>query len=399
MQKNPDIFPERFYSEVKNELDAIKNYWATYSVDEENGGFVGQRDHDNKLIPQANKGVILNTRILWSFSALADFYEDKESEKLAKRAFDYLYDFFRDQEFGGVYWELNADGIPVNRKKQVYAQAFAIYGLSQYYLVTKEEKAKEWAISLFELLEEHAYDNEKKGYIEAFQENWSVVEDMRLSDKDQNGAKTMNTHLHVLEAYTLLYKIYPETKVKNALESLIILFLDRFLTEDSHFHLFFDENWQLMSNIVSYGHDIEAAWLLIEAAKSTENSEIMQKTDKTALKVAKTFLKEGYIPEKGVLNEFDKNQNHFDTDRHWWPQAEALVGLLYAYKIDPDPIFKDAILDIWNFTKTLIIDHKSGEWFFRINENNQPYKEEDKLGMWKCPYHNSRALLKMLSVH
>jgi len=399
MQKDPAIFPECFYSEVKDELDAIKSYWATYSVDEKHGGFVGQRDHGNKLVPQAKKGVILNTRILWSFSALADFYDDNKTKELAKRAFDYLNDFFRDEQYGGVYWELNAEGIPVNRKKQVYAQAFAIYGLSQYYLISEEKKAKEWAIALFELLEKNAFDSKKGGYTEAFQENWSVVEDMRLSDKDQNGAKTMNTHLHVLESYTLLYTIYPEARLKIALEKLIDLFLNRFLTKTGHFHLFFDENWQLMSNIVSYGHDIEAAWLLIEAAEVTENAELLQKTEKMALKVAKTFLKEGYVRGKGVLNELDKSNNQLDNDRHWWPQAEAMVGLLYAHKIVPDPECTDAILDIWNFTKTHIIDHKNGEWFFRIDEHNEPYTQEDKLGMWKCPYHNARALLKLLNIH
>jgi mannobiose 2-epimerase len=397
MQKDPAIFPERFYSEVKDELDAIKKYWVTYSIDEKHGGFVGQRDHENKLILNANKGVILNTRILWSFSGLADFYGDDKTKELAKRAFNYLDNFFRDKKYGGVYWELNAEGIPVNRKKQVYAQAFAIYGLSQYYLISEEKKAKEWAIALFELLEEHAYDSNKGGYIEAFQENWSVVEDMRLSDKDQNGAKTMNTHLHVLEAYTLLYTIYPDAQLKIALEKLIKLFLKRFLTENGHFHLFFDEKWQLMSNIISYGHDIEAAWLLLEAAKVTENAELLQKTEKSALKIARTFLKDGYIKGEGVLNELDKNSGKLDTDRHWWPQAEAMMGLLYAHKIDPDPVFKEAILDIWDFTKTHIIDHNNGEWFFRIAENKEPYMQEDKVGMWKCPYHNSRALISLLN--
>ncbi|HEA29806.1 MAG TPA: N-acylglucosamine 2-epimerase [Leeuwenhoekiella sp.] len=396
MQQEHETFPEYFYTELKDELQSITDYWITHSLDENSGGFVGQRDHENKQIPQANKGVILNTRILWSFSAIAQFSGDAKPLQLATRAFNYLYDFFQDKKYGGVYWELNANGTPINRKKQVYAQAFAIYGLSQYYLLTKEENSRSWAISLFELLEEHALDSDNEGYIEAFQENWSVVEDMRLSEKDQNAAKTMNTHLHVLEAYTLLYHIYPDPKVKKSLENLIHIFLDRFLDKKGHFHLFFDNNWQLLSSTISFGHDIEAAWLLIEAAKVTKNTELLQKTEKTALQVAKTFLKEGYIQGKGVLNEWHQETQKMDTDRHWWPQAEAMVGLLYAYKIDPADMYKTAIIDIWDFTKTHIIDHKNGEWFFRIDENNQAYTSEDKLGMWKCPYHNSRALIKLL---
>ncbi|WP_051907899.1 AGE family epimerase/isomerase [Flavimarina sp. Hel_I_48] len=396
MHQEHSLFPEHFYTELKKELQSITDYWITYSVDEKRSGFVGQRDHENNLVPEANKGIILNTRILWSFSAIAKFSGDTKALQLATRAFNYLYDFSRDKKYGGVYWELNAEGIPVNRKKQVYAQAFAIYGLSQYYLITQEETAKTWAISIFELLEKHAFDRENEGYIEAFQEDWSVVEDMRLSEKDQNAEKTMNTHLHVLEAYTLFYTIYPDAKVKKSLENLINLFLDRFLTKNGHFHLFFDKKWQLLSSTISYGHDIEAAWLLIEAAKVTENGELLQKTEKIALIVAKTFLKEGYIRGNGVLNELDQTSGRLDTDRHWWPQTEAMVGLLYAYKINPDEIYKSAIIDIWDFTKTHIIDHKNGEWFFRIDENNQAYTSEDKLGMWKCPYHNSRALISLL---
>ncbi|WP_416444342.1 AGE family epimerase/isomerase [Leeuwenhoekiella sp. A16] len=388
--------PNTFFTDLKQELGAITQYWKDFSVDNENGGFIGQRDHYNKMIPNASKGIILNARILWSFSAIANYDADYDLNPFMERAFNYLYDFFRDKENGGVFWELNATGEPIVKKKQIYAQAFAIYALSEYYLNTQNNKAKEWAIELFDLIEKHAFDTEKDGYIEAFEADWSPIADMRLSDKDQNAAKTMNTHLHVLEAYTTLYKIYPEERVKKALDNLIKLFLEKFLNSENNFELFFDTDWNLTSDIVSFGHDIEALWLLIEGAKSSGNKELLLKTQEAAVPVADKFLEYGYIKNKGVLNEKERSNGEIDTDRHWWPQAEAMVGLFYANEIKSDSRYTEAIQDIWNFTKDHIIDSKNGEWFFRVDENFQPYKNEDKLGMWKCPYHNSRACIVLL---
>ena len=206
----------------------------------------------------------------------------------------------------------------------------------------------------------------------------------------------MNTHLHVLEAYTTLYKIYPDERVKKALDNLIKLFLEKFLNSENNFELFFDTDWNLTSDIVSFGHDIEALWLLIEGAKSSRNKDLLLKTQEIAVPVADKFLEYGYIKNKGVLNEKERSNGKIDTDRHWWPQAEAMVGLFYANEIKSDSRYTEAIQDIWNFTKDHIIDSKNGEWFFRVDENFQPYKNEDKLGMWKCPYHNSRACIVLL---
>ena len=388
--------PNTFFTDLKQELGAITQYWKDFSVDNENGGFIGQRDHYNTMIPHASKGIILNARILWSFSAIANYDADYDLNPLMERSFNYLYDFFRDKEHGGVFWELSATGEPIVKKKQIYAQAFAIYALSEYYLNTQNNQAKDWAIELFDLIEKHAFDTKKDGYIEAFEADWSPIADMRLSDKDQNAAKTMNTHLHVLEAYTTLYKIYPEERVKSALDNLIKLFLEKFLNSESNFELFFDTDWNLTSDIVSFGHDIEALWLLIEAAKSSGNRDLLLKTQEIAVAVADKFLEYGYLKNKGVLNEKERGTGKIDTDRHWWPQAEAMVGLFYANEIKSDSRYTEAILDIWNFTKEYIIDSKNGEWFFRVDENFEPYKSEDKLGMWKCPYHNSRACIVLL---
>lgn len=387
-------------AEFASELDNILEYWKNFSADGINGGFLGKRDHNNKVIPNASKGIILNTRILWSFSTIGNFQQNKETRILADRAYHYLKEKFRDEQFQGVFWLLNAQGKPVNKRKQIYAQAFAIYSLSEYFLLSKNDNAKEWAISLFELVEKYAKDEKRNGYLEAFQEDWSPIFDMRLSEKDQNAAKTMNTHLHILEAYTALFKITGDERVILALENLINLFLDKFLKKGTnHFHLFFDENWNEIGNTISFGHDIEAAWLLIEAAKAVGDNKLVIRTESAALALAETFLKEAYIKNAGIINEKDIDSGKIDTDRHWWPQAEAMLGLAYAHKISGDPKFLDALIDIWNFTKVHIIDHENGEWFFRIDKNNVPYKNEDKLGMWKGPYHSSRACIILLKLY
>ncbi|MCF4101181.1 AGE family epimerase/isomerase [Gillisia sp. M10.2A] len=390
------VIPTIFYKELEQELSVITQYWELNAVDSENGGFVGQRDHYNNLVVNANKGIILNSRILWSFSAIANYSENFNLVPMLERSYTYLKDNFRDKRYGGVYWELDFKGQPVNKKKQVYAQAFTIYSLSEYYLYSKNEEAKKWAISLFELIEKYALDKQKGGYIEAFQEDWSPINDMRLSNKDKNASKTMNTHLHVLEAYTTLYKIYPEVRLKAALENLVELFLEKFLNSDYNFELFFDDDWNLQSDIISFGHDIEALWLIIEAAKVTGNQELLKQTEAVAIPIADSFLAKAYIKGKGVLNEEDRLSGEVDTDRHWWPQAEAMVGLFYAYKLSKNNKYANALLDIWEFTTEHIIDHKNGEWFFRVDENYIPYKNENKLGMWKCPYHNSRACIVLL---
>ena len=379
--------------ELNKELIQILSYWANNTLDLEFGGFLGQIDHYNSVIPKAPKGIILNTRILWSFSAASNHLKTNQHKVICDRAYTYLKDFFRDKEHKGVYWELDYKGNPINKRKQVYAQAFTIYALSEYYIFSKNEEAKNWAIELFEDLEKHANDKLNKGYFEAFNNDWSPIEDMRLSDKDMNASKTMNTHLHVLEAYTSLLKVYDIPQLKNALRLLVEVFLQHFLNDKNHYELFFDDQWNLLSNSVSYGHDIEAAWLLIDAVKLLNDEELLNQVNTTALRVADTFLEEGIDNDGAVINEKNLATNHIDSDRHWWPQVEALIGLNYAYNLNNDQKYITNSLKIWDFTKRNLIDYENGEWFFRVDKNGNVYTQEDKVSMWKAPYHTSRACM------
>lgn len=383
---------------LAKELENILNYWTTNTVDELNGGFVGQIDHYNKRVPNASKGIVLNSRILWSFSAASNHYKSDQYKSYCERSYNYLRTYFKDDKFGGVFWELDAKGNPINTRKQVYAQAFMIYALSEYYLFSKNKEALDWAIEIFDLIEKYANDIEYKGYIEAFNQDWSPIEDMRLSDKDANEAKTMNTHLHVLEAYTNLYKVSGNENLKKKLSALIQLFLTKFMNANNHLNLFFDEQWNLKGNTISFGHDIETAWLLIEAAKVIENEKLLKETEKIAVSIADTFIKSGIDADGGVINEYNPKTGKFDYDKHWWPQAEALVGLRYAYNITSNEKYLNVSIDILKFIQTKIIDHTNGEWFWRVNKNGDLYTNECKIGMWKAPYHTSRACIVLNTI-
>jgi mannobiose 2-epimerase len=391
------VIQEKLAVEMGAELERILAYWQVFGVDQNHGGFIGERDLYNIPKEKSAKGIILNSRILWTFAAATNQLKTNRYMEICERSFDYLNTFFRDKEFGGVFWELDFQGNPTNTRKQVYAQAFMVYALSEFAKFSQNEIALNWAIELFEFIEKHAYDKTNYGYTEAFSKNWSSISDMRLSEKDANEAKTMNTHLHVLEAYTILYEVAPTQILKARLEEIITLFLDQFFdSKTNHFQLFFDEKWHAKGEIISYGHDIEAVWLLIEAAKAIDHKELLSKSKKLAVKVATTFLAEGMDESGGVNYEYNKRNKVLDADKHWWPQAEAIVGLTYAYEISKNESYLDAALRVWNFTKENLIDRKNGEWFWSVNQQNKPYLTHYKIGFWKAPYHNSRACMKMM---
>lgn len=273
-----------------------------------------------------------------------------------------------------------------------------LVGTTEYYKYCQIAEVLDWAMELFQLVETYAFDLEFEGYTEAFAENWDAIDDMRLSEKDLNAPKTMNTHLHILEAYTTLYEVNPKTEVRQALENLIRLFLDKFASANQHFKLFFSRDWQNLSSEASYGHDIEAVWLLVHAARTIKDVHLTQKTEALAVTVADTFIKEALDEDFGVFNAIDLKTGNLDADKHWWPQAEAVIGLLYVSKITRDESYGSIAKKIWQFTMDTIIDTKNGEWFFRVDRQGSPYTDENKLGPWKAPYHNSRACMEIIKL-
>lgn len=384
-----------YRSEVEKELERILHFWVEQAIDVQTGGFIGQMDNHGHVNKEAPKGGVLNARILWTFSAAYRQTQKQEYLEVAQRAYEYLMNHFLDQEFGGIYWSVDKEGKPLQTRKQIYALAFAIYGLSEYYMATSDAKALQACQDLFQWIEKYSYDWEHEGYFEAFSREGEGLEDLRLSEKDRNDPKTMNTHLHILEAYANLYRIWPDRYLAQQLEALLVVFLEKIVdSKTGHMNLFFTEDWKVTADLVSYGHDIEASWLLLEAAEVLGNEELIEKVKKVALNMARATT-EGLQPDGSLYHELDRQARHFDKHREWWVSAEAMVGFLSAYQLNGEEGFLEKSIHSWEFSKKNLLDRENGEWYWGVYDDYSLMKSEDKIGFWKCPYHNSRACLEV----
>lgn len=383
--------------EITRELvENILPFWMTRMPDPE-GGFIGRIDGNGTPRPDEEKGAILNARILWTFSSAWRVLKDDRYRDMAERAYRYITEHFIDRECGGVYWSLNPDGTPKDTRKQFYAIAFTIYALAEYFRAGGGREALEEAVGLFKSIEEHSLDRALNGYMEACTRTWEPIEDMRLSDKDQNDAKTMNTHLHILEAYTGLYRVWPDKELGAALRRTIELFLERIIGDDGHLILFFDEQWKPNSTMFSYGHDIEASWLLCEAADVLGDEELAAEVRRVSLKVAEASM-EGFTPEAGMEYEFDPAGGYRNASRDWWVQAETVVGCLNQYQLTGEAIWKEKAQAQWDFIKDYIIC-PDGEWYWAALPEGKEFRPDtvnDRAGFWKCPYHNGRMCLEAI---
>lgn len=385
-----------FLTEVEVELNLILTWWINNTVDKKNGGFYGKIDNQNQSVPNAEKGLVLNARILYIFSSAYGLTPNENYLSVAKRAFNYLIKKFLDPLHHGFYWSVNQEGQMLDSKKQVYGQAFTIYAFAEYYKITKDENALAIAQKTFELLEQHSFDQINTGYLEAFTQEWSLMEDLRLSNKDQNEKKTMNTHLHVIEAYANLFSVWPNDLLKIAIKKLLTNFEEQIIDKNSsHLNLFLSEQWEVKSNIVSYGHDIEASWLLLEAAEIIGEAIEINKFKELAIKLTNVAI-EGLVKNGGLRYEFDNETSNHLNEFHWWPQAEAMVGFFNAGQLSGNLNYFQKSFQSWSFIKNYIKDDENGEWFWGVNSDYSPMLNEDKAGFWKCPYHNGRACIEII---
>ena len=384
--------------EFQEELGSILSYWQIHTIDHELGGFYGKIDFGNNVVPDASKGAVLNTRILWTFSAAYNLTKDNKYLETADRAYDYLLKHFVDEKHGGLVWAVDHTGKALEKRKQTYAQGFGIYAFSEYYRATGNKDSLDQAISLYKFIESNCLDELHGGYTEALSEDWSPLEDMRLSEKDENYPKSMNTHLHILEPYTNLYRVWNDDLLADRIKAIIRIFLNQIIdSKSNHFNLFFEKDWTCRSEIISYGHDIEGAWLLHEAAEVINDRELMEEVKNVALKMTDSVLNEGTDKDGSVFYERESANGHLDTDKHWWPQAEALVGLMNSYQMSDDDKYFREVLRVWDFIKDRMLDKQNGEWFWSVDVEGDPNKSEDKAGFWKCPYHNGRACIEMIN--
>ena len=414
-------------------LDVLENnilrFWLDKMQDKENGGFYGQMTGEGELVKTADKGGILNARILWSFSAAYRVLRKPEYLEAATRAKEYIIEHFIDEEFGGTYWSLDYKGNPKDTKKQFYAIGFMIYGLSEYARATGDHEALEYAIQLYECIEEHSLDKQYNGYIEACTREWGEIADMRLSELDANFPKSQNTHLHIIEPYTNLFRALKELdaienatndyglkpyvgqfttvnisvdpdiviRLEASLRKLIHIFTDKILNPQTHhLDLFFDMDWKREAGALeSYGHDIECSWLLHEAALVLGDDIVLKKVEPIVQMVAKASEK-GLNEDGSMVHEANLDTGYVDNDRHWWVQAENVVGWINIYQYFGDEDALQKALNGWLYIKDNLIDREGGEWWWSRDPQRNINRKDDKAGFWKCPYHNSRMCLEIL---
>lgn len=392
MVNNTDL-RQQFLEEL---VGNILPFWMTYVVDRDNGGFYGAVTNDLQVINEIPRSAVLCARILWTYAVAYRKFSSPEYLSTAQWAYDYLTQVFWDHEYGGVYWQVNNKGDPVIDRKHHYAQAYAIYGFVEYHRATKEQNSLELAKTVFQLLEEHAFDAIFGGYIEGSSRDWGSLEDMRLSDKDLNCRKSMNTMLHILESYTNLIRVWDDSLLIGQHKALLEVFMDHIIDpKTDHFKLFFDDQWHSLSDHISYGHDIEGSWLLWEATEKHPDTKLIDRVRQSSIRLASSVLQEGFDEDGSLFFEASPD-GIVDEGKEWWVQAEGVVGFYNAFQLSGQNRFASASRNLWSYILDKLIDRKHGDWYKRLSRDGIPDGDRFKAGPWECPYHHSRACLEML---
>lgn len=375
----------------------ILPWWSQHMVDQSRGTFLAEITGEGAPNPAPARGVLLTTRILWSYAAAFRVYGDEELLAMADLAYADLMNRFLDADHGGFIWSIGAADMPVASRKQIYGQAFAIYALAEYHRASVRSEPMHLARTVFDLIEEHGRDREHGGYWEAFGRDWSPIEDVRLSEIDRNDPKSQNTLLHVMEAYTNLLRVWPDDRVRSALRDLVTVMIDHVVDPKTHhLGLFFEPDWKVTTDRCSFGHDIEASWLLWDAGMAVQDEALNRRLLPVVLKIAEVTL-ETAIDDDGALLYEGGPEGISDYTKEWWPQAEALVGFLNAAQLSGEDRYLEAALGLWDFIESKIIDHTNGEWFRAVDRQGKVISTHEKAGFWKCPYHNTRAALEAIA--
>jgi len=378
-------------------LNHLLPFWCGPAVDSRHGGWMAWLANDLTSDRSQPKGVIVHSRIIWAFSAAYRRYPETQFAAMARRACDFLLGNFWDASHGGLFWRLNDRAELLDDSKKIYGQAFGIYALTEFHLAFGDAAALDRACELFELVERHSHDDAHSGYFEVCRRDWSPADaKARLSDKDQAEKKSMNNHLHLLEAYTNLHRAWPDARVTLRLRELLELFRRRIVeARTGHLHHFFDEHWNIRSDTYTFGHDIEASWLLVEAAEQLRDPALLKSVQGLALKMAEMVLAEA-VTEAGAICYEGKAGKVIDPGWECWPQAEAVVGFLNAHELSHDEKFLHAAERVWEFIETKLADRVHGEWFWKINPDGMPDPTLPKVSEWKGPYHGTRACLEVM---
>jgi cellobiose epimerase len=390
---NPEALQELARRAEEEVRGNILPFWLKYTRDPERGGFYGLITADMKIHANEPRGALLTSRILWTFSIAYRLYHDPAYLEMARWAYHDLTGNFSDKEFGGLYWTVTADGKPLDTRKQIYGQVFGLYALAEYFRATSEKPALDQAIAIYQLVEQHAHDRKYGGYFDAYDRKW-----VQLSDRANvlgKAAKSQNSHIHILEAYTNLLRVWPDAGLRDNQRLLIEVTVKHLIDPRTHhLILFLRDDWTPVSDEISYGHDIELSWLLVEAAEVLGDSALIAQVKPVALAVAQATLAEGVDPDGGVLNEGNPH-GYTDTDKAWWPQAEAAVGFLNAYQLSGDARYFAASRHSWDFIEAKFVDRVHGDWIEQVSRDGKP-GPQPKVSLWKCPYHSSRSCFELV---
>lgn len=370
----------------------ILPFWSRLR-DDEFGGFYGYMDYELQLDPKAEKGCILNSRILWFFSEAAALLKDEQAARQADHAFRFLMDHCVDRINGGIYWSLHYDGTPADTTKHTYNQAFAVYALSAYYRLTGNEQALALANELFRIIETRCTDDE--GYLEAFTVDWKPESNEKLSENGVMADKTMNTLLHVFEGYAGLYQASPSSPVEQALRRILKIYAEKIYDPKLRRQtVFFDAHYNSLLDLHSYGHDIESSWLIDWGCGLLGDEQLSRSIGAINSVLADEILHTAYR-DHSVCNEAENGK--VDTTRVWWVQAEAILGFVNAWKKEPQRTeYRDAAADIWHYIETVMVDKRPGsEWFWSVDAEGNPH-HKPIVEPWKCPYHNGRMCMELI---
>ncbi len=380
--------------EIREHLtDVIIPFWKNLR-DDKYGGYFGYMDQNLKIDRFAEKGCILNSRITWFFANAYMILGDASLLDEAKHGYDFMVKYCLDAENGGMFWSVTYDGQPSDTTKHTYNQAFSIYALASYYDATGDKEALRLAYELFDIIENRCMD--EIGYKEAFDIHFVEADNDKLSENGVMAQKTMNTLLHVFEAYTELYRVDTNEKVARRLEWILDTIADKIYNPKLHRQeVFFDKEMNSILDLHSYGHDIETSWLIDRGVNVLAKPEYRQKMNPIILDLAEQTYEVAFDGhsmanecEKGVVNEF----------RIWWVQAETIVGFLNAYKLSPDHHeYLEAAKATWEFVKDHVFDKRAGsEWFWRVDKNGDVVDDMPIVEPWKCPYHNGRMCIEVI---
>ncbi|HXQ80616.1 MAG TPA: AGE family epimerase/isomerase [Opitutaceae bacterium] len=383
----------------------ILPFWLKYARDREHGGFHSFIGEDMTVRDDLPRGALLTSRILWTFSAAYRAYRDPEYLEMARWAYRDLVDRFVDKQDGGLFWSVRPDGQPAEAHKQIYGQVFGIYGLCEYYRATGDIAALQQAVAIYGLIEKNAHDPVNGGYFDTLNRGWQR-EDKKGGNMLGPAPKSQNSHIHILEGFTNLLRVWPDEGLRQRERELIELTMSRIIDPKTHhLILFMKDDWTPVGDGVSYGHDIELSWLLVEAADVLGDRQLAARARQEAVEIARVTNAQGVDTDGGVYSEGDP-KGPTNMDKEWWEQAEAAVGFLNAYQISGDPAYLADSARSWRFIQDKFVDRQHGDWHNTLARDGTPILEmkgpfgrsypSAKVSVWKCPYHNSRSCLQLI---